>query len=31
MSPHFYNTDEELETGIATVEQILKERQLAAT
>ncbi len=26
MSPHFYNTDEELETAIATVEEILKER-----
>lgn len=29
MSPHFYNTDEELEIGILTAEQILKERQLA--
>ncbi len=26
MSPHFYNTDEELETGINAVEEILKER-----
>jgi len=26
MSPHFYNTDEELETAIATVDEILKER-----
>jgi kynureninase len=26
MSPHFYNTDEELETAIAAVEDILKER-----
>lgn len=31
MSPHFYNTDEELVTGILAVEQILKERQLATT
>jgi kynureninase len=30
MSPHFYNTDEELETAINAVENILKERQLAA-
>jgi kynureninase len=30
MSPHFYNTDEELETGINTVEEILKERTVAA-
>lgn len=29
MSPHFYNTDEELETGISAVEEILKERSLA--
>jgi len=29
MSPHFYNTDEELTTGILAVEQILKERQVA--
>jgi kynureninase len=26
MSPHFYNTDEELEIGISAVEEILKER-----
>jgi kynureninase len=26
MSPHFYNTDQELETAITTVEEILKER-----
>ena len=26
MSPHFYNTDQELETGIGAVEEILKER-----
>ncbi len=26
MSPHFYNTDQELETGIAAIEEILKER-----
>jgi kynureninase len=30
MSPHFYNTDEELETAIAAVEGILKERAVAA-
>jgi kynureninase len=30
MSPHFYNTDEELEAGIAAVEEILKERAVAA-
>jgi kynureninase len=30
MSPHFYNTDEELETAIHTVEEILNERQVAA-
>jgi kynureninase len=30
MSPHFYNTDEELETGIAAVEEILKERAVPA-
>jgi kynureninase len=30
MSPHFYNTDAELETGIAAVEEILKERAVAA-
>ncbi len=29
MSPHFYNTDEELETGISAVEEILKERAVA--
>ena len=29
MSPHFYNTDEELEIGINAVEEILKERALA--
>jgi kynureninase len=29
MSPHFYNTDEELETGINAVEEILKERSVA--
>jgi kynureninase len=29
MSPHFYNTDEELETGINAVEEILKERAVA--
>jgi kynureninase len=29
MSPHFYNTDEELETGIDAVEEILRERQVA--
>jgi kynureninase len=29
MSPHFYNTDEELETAIDAVEEILKNRQLA--
>jgi kynureninase len=26
MSPHFYNTDQELEFAIAAVEEILKER-----
>jgi kynureninase len=26
MSPHFYNTDQELEIGIGAVEEILKER-----
>lgn len=31
MSPHFYNTDEELETAMRIVEEILKERQVAAT
>jgi kynureninase len=30
MSPHFYNTDEELDRGIATVEEILKEHPVAA-
>ena len=30
MSPHFYNTDEELEAAIRTVDEILKERQPAA-
>ncbi|MFZ0803655.1 MAG: aminotransferase class V-fold PLP-dependent enzyme [Terriglobales bacterium] len=30
MSPHFYNTDEELEIGIDAVEEILKERTVAA-
>ena len=29
-SPHFYNTDQELETAIAAVEEILKERVTAA-
>jgi kynureninase len=29
MSPHFYNTDEELETGINAVEEILKDRAVA--
>ena len=29
MSPHFYNTDQELETAIAAVEDILKERAVA--
>jgi len=29
MSPHFYNTDQELETAIAAVEEILKERAVA--
>jgi len=29
MSPHFYNTDEELEIGINAVEEILKERAVA--
>ncbi|HVO63617.1 MAG TPA: aminotransferase class V-fold PLP-dependent enzyme [Terriglobales bacterium] len=31
MSPHFYNTDEEIHTAIHTVEEILRDRQLAAT
>jgi hypothetical protein len=26
MAPHFYNTDQELETAITAVEEILKER-----
>jgi len=30
MSPHFYNTDEEVERGIAAVEEILKERAVMA-
>ena len=30
MSPHFYTRDEELETAIAAVEAILKERSVAA-
>jgi kynureninase len=30
MSPHFYNTDQELETAITAVEEILKERTVAA-
>jgi len=30
MAPHFYTKDEELETAIATVEEILKERSVAA-
>jgi kynureninase len=29
MSPHFYNTDEELETAMTAVEEILNERALA--
>ena len=29
MSPHFYNTDQELENGISAVEEILKERAVA--
>ena len=29
MSPHFYNTDQELETAISAVEEILKERAVA--
>lgn len=31
MSPHFYNTDEELEVAINAVEEILKERAVPAT
>ena len=30
MSPHFYNTDEEIEKAIATVDEILRERTVAA-
>ncbi len=30
MSPHFYNTDTEIETAMAAVDQILKERQVTA-
>lgn len=30
MSPHFYNTDQELETAIGAVEEILKERAVVA-
>lgn len=30
MAPHFYNKDEELETAIAAVEEILKERSVTA-
>jgi kynureninase len=30
MAPHFYTKDEELETAIATVEEILKQRSVAA-
>jgi kynureninase len=30
MSPHFYNTDQELETAISAVEEILKDKQVAA-
>jgi kynureninase len=30
MSPHFYNTDQELETAISAVEEILKDRVGAA-
>jgi selenocysteine lyase/cysteine desulfurase len=29
MSPHFYNTDEELETAINAVEEILKDRHVS--
>jgi kynureninase len=28
-SPHFYTTDEELETAIVAVDEILKERSLS--
>jgi kynureninase len=30
-SPHFYNTDEEIDLAIATVEEILKERRVAVS
>src|SRR5207302_3013451 len=30
MSPHFYNTNDELERAIATAEEILRERQAVA-
>ncbi len=30
MAPHFYNKDEELETAIAAVDEILKERSVTA-
>jgi kynureninase len=30
MSPHFYNTDDELEAGIAAVEEILRDRHAVA-
>ncbi len=30
MSPHFYNTDEEVDSAIEAVEEILKERAVAA-
>jgi kynureninase len=29
MSPHFYNTDQELDAAISAVEEILKSRTLA--
>ena len=29
-SPHFYNTDEEIDTAISAVEEIVKERTLAS-
>jgi kynureninase len=31
MSPHFYNTDDEIDRAIATVDEILRERAVAAT
>ena len=31
MSPHFYNTDQEIDTAIHAVEEILRARQLAAS